>query len=255
MNTLFIGQSILRLESVDSTNSYALDLMRNSEISEGLVIQTYQQTAGRGQRGNHWESEPGKNLTLSVVLFPSFLSANEQFMLNKVIAIGVAEFIAFKLKQDKKDDNVKVKWPNDIYVGKKKIAGILIENSLKNNDLMSSVIGIGINVNQIEFSGDSPNPVSLQMLTKRIYELDRTLEELCSFIEARYIQLKGLSFSAIDKSYLDMLYLYNEWTSFIVKEEPINAKIIGVLKEGKLILETDKQKTEQVGFNEIKFIL
>ena len=124
MKTLFIGQNTIYLKSVDSTNSYASELLRQNNVPEGTLIYTFEQTKGRGQRGNSWESEPNKNIALSLVLHPSFLSADKQYLLSKITSLAVADLLAEMLESSAKENKVKIKWPNDIYISEKKIGGI-----------------------------------------------------------------------------------------------------------------------------------
>src|SRR3569832_312153 len=145
MKTLFIGQNAIYVKSLASTNSYASDLLRQIELSEGSLIYTFEQEKGRGQRGNSWESEPNKNLTLSLVLHPRFLHPFQQFLLTKITSLAVADLMAEVLAFANKSHKIHIKWPNDIYVDDKKIAGILIENYLRENTIQHSVIGVGIN--------------------------------------------------------------------------------------------------------------
>src|ERR1035441_10550859 len=146
MQTLFIGKNLITLDSVASTNNFAKDMLSNTRPVEGTAIMAKEQYAGRGQMGNAWETESGKNLTCSFILYPEFLEADKQFFLNMAVALAVKDFCEHVLH-----DEIKIKWPNDIYYHDKKLGGILIENSISGNKISSSVIGIGINVNQTAF--------------------------------------------------------------------------------------------------------
>lgn len=156
---LFIGEKQVNLTEVNSTNAFMKQLVQNSDNkTEGLVVNTINQTSGRGQQGNRWESEKGKNLTFSVYLRPNTLIQN-QFIISKVVSLGIIDFLL-----DMGLTNAEIKWPNDIYCGKHKIAGILIENTVKGNKVCSSVVGIGLNVNQINFnSGNNPTSVTKEL--------------------------------------------------------------------------------------------
>lgn len=154
--------------------------MRNyTDAGHGTVIAAFEQTAGRGQRGNTWEAEPHKNLTFSLLLMPAALTASHQFELSMLVALATADFIRDKLPVH---DVVRVKWPNDIYVNDDKICGILIENTIEASAIVKSVVGIGININQTTFRSDAPNPVSLAMLTSRSWPLDTLLQDVVSRI-------------------------------------------------------------------------
>src|SRR5688572_4624485 len=140
--TPIIGNNILKLSAVDSTNTYAATLLKNQKPPEGLIIQALHQTAGRGQMGTNWHSIAGESLTFSVILTPDFLPAEKQFYLNMAISFGLYEYLSVKGIHDGL-----IKWPNDLLVHRRKIAGILIENSIKGKALQHSIVGIGININ------------------------------------------------------------------------------------------------------------
>ncbi|MBL7883411.1 MAG: biotin--[acetyl-CoA-carboxylase] ligase, partial [Bacteroidia bacterium] len=142
MKTLFVGQNSIHLQSVDSTNSYATEMLRQISLPDGTLFYSFNQQNGRGQRGNEWESEPMKNVALSYVLYPKFMDANKQFLLTKVIALGVADLLTAIFKNESIVAEVKVKWPNDIYVNNQKIAGVLIENTIRDSLVQSSIVGI-----------------------------------------------------------------------------------------------------------------
>lgn len=158
-----------------STNSD--ELVLDPEAEHGLTVAARCQTAGRGQRGNTWEAEPGKNLSFSIVLRPRHISARCQFVLSMAVAMAVADVVEQALVGTDAPA-VSVKWPNDIYVGDKKIAGILIENTLTGMGIDKCIVGIGLNVNQREFLSDAPNPVSLALLAAREFSLETLLEDI-----------------------------------------------------------------------------
>ncbi|MDE6416362.1 MAG: biotin--[acetyl-CoA-carboxylase] ligase [Duncaniella sp.] len=150
---------MIRLDETTSTNT-ALAAMPDAR--HGTVVITDCQTAGRGQRGNSWEAAPGLNVTMSILLEPRSITAAGQFAVSEIVALGVANIISLLARPD---DRITVKWPNDIYAGDRKIAGILIENTLAGNRIIKSIAGIGVNINQPRFESDAPNPVSLLQLT------------------------------------------------------------------------------------------
>lgn len=166
--------SILWLDSCGSTSA---ELRLRPDARHGLTVAAREQTAGRGQRGNSWEAEPGANLTFSMLLEPRQIEAARQFELSMLIALAVAEFLDGLGIPD-----VQVKWPNDIYAGDRKICGILIENTLSGKSLARSIAGIGININQHAFRSDAPNPVSLTQLTGRSYDLEPLLADVAERI-------------------------------------------------------------------------
>lgn len=257
MNTLFTGQKIIRLRSTDSTNSHLIRVSAKKKLPEGTLVITQKQGKGRGQRGTIWESDAGKNLTLSILLHPTFLKPDEQFILNKVVSLGVSKFVVGVLSpffEGGKGD-AKIKWPNDIYIGNKKVAGLLIENSVSGNKLQQSIIGIGINVNQEKFSAELPNPTSLKLVSGKYFDLDECLSQLCSCIESRYLQLSANHFEKINKDYLQNLYCFGEWANYKYKGEVLKAKITGITKTGKLILEKENEEKLECDFKEVDFLI
>lgn len=258
MKTLFVGQNSIHLESVDSTNSYASEMLRQIELVEGSVIYSFKQLNGRGQRGNSWESEPNKNVALSLVLYPKFLTIEKQFLLTKITSLAVADLMAELLEESINPKTwssgrkeIRIKWPNDIYVNNQKIAGILIENTLKESSIHSSIVGIGINVNQIDFSINSAT--SIAIITNREFELMNVLDRLCEFFEARYLQLKSNKLEGIDNVYLERLYKLNEWANYNSGETSFEGKIIGVSKIGKLQVELRGCEIKEFDLKEIGF--
>ncbi len=253
MKTLFVGQNCIHLKSIDSTNSYASELLSRIKPAEGTLIYTLDQQNGRGQRGNTWDSEPNKNVASSFILYPAFLQADRQFLLNKIISLAVADLMAELLDSSDKTKEVKIKWPNDIYVGKKKIAGILIENTLRENHIQNAVIGIGININQTAFNNDI-NAVSLKLITNTEFDLMLVISKLCEFIEAGYLQLKGGKAEGIDNAYLQRLYQLDEWHYYNSDNQLFECKIIGVSILGKLQVQVKSGDINEFDLKEIKFM-
>lgn len=167
-----------RLITIDSCASTSTELDRSAP--HGTALMAREQTAGRGQRGNSWEAEAGKNITLSLMLRPADFPAARQFEISEAVALGVADTV-----ESCGVGAVAVKWPNDIYVGDRKIAGILIENALCGTNIARSIAGIGLNVNQIEFRSAAPNPVSLRQLTGREYPLEELALKMATNILER----------------------------------------------------------------------
>lgn len=232
-NTLFVGKVLLTFEELSSTNSYALDLLTKSKPIEGTVISTFRQTAGRGQIGSTWESDPDKNISLSIILYPTFLLPRDQFALNLAISLAVRDFIA---KYTEKV--VKIKWSNDIYVGNRKICGILIQNSLSSNAIQASVIGIGINVNQTFFSANVSNATSLALETGSDFLLPELVENLCQQVEQRYLSLKNSPTAEhLRSEYLSHLYRFGELANYQRADGTIFSGVItGIDQTGKLLI-------------------
>lgn len=248
-NTLFVGKVLMRYDNLDSTNKHALNLLSKNKPSEGTVITAWNQGQGRGQIGRTWLSEAGMNLTFSIIFYPKMLTAKRQFILNQAVTLGVYDYISQYIS------DVKIKWPNDIYVTDRKICGILIQNLLSGSQIQSSVIGIGLNVNQTTFDSTLPNPTSMGIETNEHFDLDLALEQLCEKIETRYLQVRGLNHDLINKHYLQNLYRFQENALFQYPEGDIfNGKIVGVSETGKLRIHNQKGE-EQFDVREIIFVL
>jgi len=241
--------NIIRLKTVDSTNNYAKAIMDELYPKPFIVIAD-EQTRGRGQQGNSWHSETGKNLLFSMGLFPANLRADEQFMLNKLVSLAVYWFV-YKYA----GEQTAIKWPNDILAGRNKIAGILIENFISAERLNKSIVGIGININQTEFPEDLPRAVSLKMLDKKNYHPADCLNEFIALFESLLRMLQKSSFSQLDKAYTDALYGFNKVLPYRYKNETIEAVIKGVDVYGRLILSCEDNKELCCNFKEIEFLL
>ncbi len=227
----FTSNYIHYLPSCHSTNEVATNLLANG-AEEGTVIITDNQTNGKGQRGNFWESDPFFNLTFSLILKPNFLPVQNQFQLIQVISISIVEAI-----QGLVSKTVKVKWPNDIYVGDKKIGGILIQNTVKGKRIESSVIGMGLNINQTIFQ--TPNATSIKALMCNQMDLNDVLNGVLKSIAENYLRLKNGEQKAIGVEYYNLLLGLNETRNFKA-EESFSGKIIGVDAQGRLLIETGR---------------
>lgn len=249
-NTLFIGKVLLSLERIASTNQYALDLLDGNKPVEGTTVVTYDQYAGRGQVNKHWESEPGKNLTCSIILYPNFLPARQQFVLSQVVALSIADTL-----QSFIPNGVKIKWPNDLYVYDKKITGVLVQNALQGSTIKSTVIGIGLNVNQIDFKSDAPNPTSIILETNQSTELDLVLTKLCQNLEKWYLKLKAGKMKEIHTAYLEQLFRRNETHSYRRQDGSVfPGRIQGTSPIGQLVVATEKGE-ELFSLKEIGYVL
>lgn len=253
MKTLFVGQNSIHLQVIDSTNSYASELLKEAKLPEGTLIYTFEQQNGRGQRGNKWESEPNKNGACSIILYPSFLQADEQFLLTKIVSLAVADLMAELLAVTDKMREIRIKWPNDIYVGSQKIAGILIENTLREKCIQSTIIGVGVNINQNVFP-TGLNATSLALLAEKELELMNVLVRLCGFLEARYLQLKAGKREAIDAAYLQMLFQIDEWCWYETGGSRFEGKIKGVTAYGRLGVEIKSGDVKEFDLKEICFL-
>lgn len=232
MQNLFIGSTTVRLETVDSTNNYARQLIRDKMPIEGTLVVANEQTAGRGQRVNSWVTQANLNFTGSYILRPAFLAAKDQFMLSAAVALAVFDVISEQLEAE----TVKVKWPNDILVNGKKIAGILIENSIRGNNLDNSIVGIGINVNQTDFP-EGLNATSLKAITDKEFDLSEFIPMLNSKLEKRYLQLRQGQHSTILSQFNQNLFAFDEERTLTVNGKEDTFKILGARPSGELQLE------------------
>ncbi|NVN95920.1 MAG: biotin--[acetyl-CoA-carboxylase] ligase [Bacteroidetes bacterium] len=241
---------IIKLANTNSTNEFAADLLNNKDVAEGTIIWAISQTKGKGQKGNSWESEDGKNLTFSLILHPAKLDPSRQFLLNKAISLGVIDF--FKTKID--ETLVKIKWPNDIYVGKCKIAGILIENEILASTIQSSIVGIGLNINQLIFSNNLPNPTSLRLILGTELDTEEVLIELLNKIEERIIKLYNNDIQFINIDYLNNLLYYRVYNNYLLSGEKIEAMILDISEYGQLIIQKNNNEIIKCNFKEIIFL-
>lgn len=253
----------LHIPEVRSTNTWVLDaLSQGNELPDELVVYTLRQTAGRGQVGNSWESEPDSNIAMSMLLCPEFLPIAEQFILSQLCSLAIVEALR-TLAQSKGVDpdslHLCIKWPNDIYAGDLKLGGILIENRLMGNKLKHCVLGIGINVRQERWVGSAPNPVSLRLLGLEASP-EEVLEEVFSRISALYHQLRDntqTSAAAIRRDYSTILYRKSGYFPYFDPErnEAFEAKIVDVDPQGPLVLETTHGERRRYWFKEVRFVL
>ena len=250
---------IQQFDSLESTNKHceALDL---AEVEDFTCFWALEQTAGIGQRGNHWASAPGDNLTFSLVLHPTFLPADRQFKLTEALSLAVVDFLSPFISHP----SPFIKWPNDIYVRMlnttagserhpyKKICGTLVSTRLVGNSIASAVCGIGLNINQLEFPSWVPHPTSLALLTGQHYELEPLLQQLLQCIERRYNELKA----GIDPEaeYLTRLMNLGVPARYKYKEEKITATITGIDPYGHLLLEATDGRRLCCGMKEIALL-
>ena len=241
---------MITLKEVDSTNTFLKNLVSNSKpLPEGTVIMAESQYAGRGQQQNGWHSQAGKNLTFSLLLNPSFLPVTQQFDLTRVISLGVFNALEALL-----GDQLKIKWPNDIYYGDKKLGGILIENLLQGSLIKQAVIGIGINVNQLEFPDWVPNPISINQILQQDYDLQLLLSQICRHIEAWYLKLRAGKTELIREAYLNSMYWLNETHLFRSNGDVFSGKIKNIENNGLLVVNNNIETEFKFTFKEIEFL-
>lgn len=248
LDTLYIGKNIIELDVVDSTNSYASGLTNEATVHEGTVVVAHYQGAGKGQRGNVWVSEPGKNLTFTLVLKPKFINASQPFIISKVISLAICKYLE-KLV----DEDVFIKWPNDIYIGTQKVCGILIENQFRGKNIEYALVGVGLNVNQTNF--DSLSRVTSMALTlKKSFDLKSILHGLLKSIEVEYLRLQKGEEDALNKEYLESLLFIEEMRKYKVGDSVITGEIKNVLPSGKLEILTQQGESKNFDIKEIEFV-
>ncbi|MFA6127338.1 MAG: biotin--[acetyl-CoA-carboxylase] ligase [Bacteroidales bacterium] len=234
---------------LNSTNLYANKLLVKQQVRQPFWIRTDDQFAGKGQGNHTWISEKEKNLTGTLVVFPNQIEASRQFELSKCFALAAVSFLDLFI------DEVYIKWPNDLYAGDKKIGGILIETAILGKYLDHAIFGLGLNINQMIFSNELPNPVSIRLLTGIDYRLPE-METL--FLESfvnQYRLIESEDFEVLDDEYVNRLYLINEFARYRASDKIFHAKILGVTENGHLIVQTDAGAVQTFSYGEVEYIL
>lgn len=236
------------LEETDSTNSYLRRLLEEEELPEGTAVVAGFQKAGRGQVGNSWESEAGKNLLFSMVLYPDSLLAAEQFLLSQIVCLSLKQVL------DNYTEGISVKWPNDVYWQDRKIAGILIENDLSGAYLSHSIVGIGLNLNQERFTSPAPNPVSLKQITGETYDIESILGLYASSFFSNYIRLFKGETEDIRAEYGRALYRRNGYFTYEDADGIFEARIHAVEADGRLVLALPDGTLRRYAFKEVVYL-
>jgi len=246
----------IHLDTIDSTSNYAhLLLERGEELPDLTIIETEDQTAGRGQKGNSWETEKGKNLIFSLVCHPVWVHPAHQYVLSECIALAVVKALSQQLSDEFKE-NLSVKWPNDIYYGDKKISGTLIECDLLGKSVSNCIVGTGVNINQEIFLSDAPNPISLNNIIGRETEREVVFQDIVSEFSHLYERVKAGESAAIHEEYKSRLYRNDgSYYTYADEQGEFSARIIDVEPSGRLILETTSGDRRRYEFKEVKFIL
>lgn len=244
-----IGNPFIILESVESTNNYAMARINAGQVREGTVYLARKQTAGKGQRGKSWLSADQLNITLSVVLQPVMIHPSAQFLLSAAVSLGTCDL----LMQYADPGKCRIKWSNDIFWNDRKAGGILIENTIRGNQWSYAVAGIGLNINQVLFPEELPNPVSLKAITGKHLDILTVARELCTCLEIRYNQLRLGLYGEILEEYAGRLYLLNRPARFKTGTLILDGVIKGVSPDGKLKLETGNMLRE-FDFGELELL-
>ena len=236
-------------DEIDSTNAYLQRKHSEADI-RNWVVSANEQTAGKGMGSNSWESEAGKNLTFSLAVDMSFLPAEKQFLLSKAVPLGIIDVLDNILPNEK----LSIKWPNDIIYENRKLAGILINSTIKANMMDVSIIGIGLNVNQMQFKDWPTHPISLKQITSETYNLQPLLEQIVEHILIKVKQLNDTP-DVIEQDYLKRLFRYRTWADYEVEGKIVRLFMTGIDKFGRLQLLDEKQKMFCYEIKQIRFLL
>ena len=229
---------IVHIEETDSTNRW---LKAHGEGT--MVVVADYQTAGKGCGTNSWESERGKNLTFSMLIHPTDIPASQQFRITEVVSVALCEVLEQYI------GDVSIKWPNDIYMGDKKICGVLIENRLQGNVIVDSIIGIGLNVNQTEFVSDAPNPVSLRQLLGREIDREALLHDFLETLET--VSSSETTYSA----YRNKLFRLGKQAVFSDETGRFEGTIQDVETDGRLLIKDLSGQARRYAFKEVQFVI
>ncbi|PSL28530.1 biotin--[acetyl-CoA-carboxylase] ligase [Dyadobacter jiangsuensis] len=247
-DTLIIGKKVIYLPTCHSTNDIAAEIVHAGLFEEGTVVITDNQVKGRGQRGTVWNANAGENLTFSVILKPTFLRIQDQFLVSQITALGIRAYLGSYVP------DTKVKWPNDIYVNNRKAVGVLIENSLQGNRFATSIVGIGVNINQLSFAND--HVTSLGRETGHAYSLAEEFHKVLKFLDAWYVRLRsGSQNELIRAEYLSHLYGYQQDVKFLYKGNITSGSVTNVTELGKLRVKLATEPEElEFGLKEIEWV-
>ncbi len=238
------GKEIIHLSHIDSTNNFAATLISDQLCQNGTAILADSQSFGKGQRGNTWFSEPGKNLLVSFILKPDKLSVSKQHELTWITSICIVKTLGiFNIE-------AQIKWPNDIFVRNKKIAGILIENQITGEYISNSIIGIGLNVNQVNFAGIEGTSMLNETNDKKSIEI--IFKELCNQMNLFFGKIIEIEFDTLKSEYESLLYLRNITSLYEDENGKFEGEIIGVMNNGFLQIKVDEEIREY-GIKEIRY--
>ena len=243
-----LSNELRQYQEIDSTNREMNRLLMGDDLAEGTVIQAAYQQSGRGNAGNSWQSERGMNLLFSILLKPDFLSPENAFHLSRITSLSLHEII------DNQCDGVQIKWPNDLMVGDKKIAGILIENMIIHQQISHSIIGIGLNINQTVFDPAIPSPTSLKIEKGCHIDMNNLLKTFRDSLERWYNTLITGHETMIMETYSQMLYQLGVTANYRSAAGTFTAVIRDVLPSGELVLESEKGDILTFGFKEVEYL-
>ena len=249
MKSQYFGSHIIQIDRVSSTNNYAAKLLNQTKIPFGAVIMAQFQDDGRGQRGAVWQSKSGENLLFSAILDGSLMKECPPFYLSKCVAVSIKDTLSYFLKH-----KIHLKWPNDVLVERRKIAGVLIESQCKGNNLFSSIIGVGLNVNQTHFEYGF-DATSMKLLSANDYDLKEVLQVLCTKLNFNFNRLLSKEYSDLQQDYLSSLYKYNEKTLFKIGDKLEEVVLKDVNENGMVSLEMLGGKIKEYDFSQVRQIV
>ena len=253
MRTRIIGQDLITLTSVDSTNKHAAELLAQGKLAHGAVILADEQTAGRGQRGRIWRSGAGLDLTVSVLLRFEHLKATDQFSLAKLAALAVHDVVseAMKVAVDRGGERIRIKWPNDVLIDRRKVSGILIKNEIVGGLVMNTIMGFGINVNSGDLDAEF-NATSLRMETGLEHDRMALLEHLCQRLEFQ-LSLWQTDPEALARAYTSLLWGRGRYAEFELDGQSFSARPMDVDDDGRLLVEDEDGKVQVFGYDRLRF--
>ena len=237
---------IYYIKDTTSTN----DEVRNPKYGHLDAVWAEHQSAGRGQRGHSWHSQEGENITFSVVLTPTFLPIHEQFLLSEIVALALVRTLS------EYGIECRIKWTNDIYAGDNKIVGILIEHALSAETIARTIVGVGLNVNQLEFPSDLPNPTSMARERGQLFDREDVIKRIVVNLQTLYNRLEQGAKADIEREYIEAMYHLGEpYTYAFPSGEHFVATIRGVRHSGELLLEHSDGTIHEYAFKEVEFVL
>ncbi|HMU14377.1 MAG: biotin--[acetyl-CoA-carboxylase] ligase [Bacteroidetes bacterium] len=245
-----IGVPLITLERTESTNKYAAELLSQGKVAHGAVIVAHEQTAGRGQRGRIWHSQAGADLAMSVVLGYKRLEAGAQFTLSKAVALAVHDMVTGALGGSAVE--VRIKWPNDVLCGSRKIAGILIASELMGSQVRNSIVGIGINLNGTGFP-EGLNATGLRLETGRDHDRMVVLGGLCERLE-HWLNRWQAGSDEIAVAYADRLWARGRWVAFELDGVPFTARLMDVDVAGRLLVEDEAGEVRALGHDRLRLV-
>ena len=243
----FASKKLIILERVDSTNNYAMAMVQNKEARSGDAVFAIEQAEGKGRRGKTWQSQSGENIVLSIMVQMQWLPVQQQFQLSMAVALGCFDFFSKYIKK-----NIKIKWPNDIFLNDSKAGGILVENIIKGNFWQWAIIGIGLNINQVTFDNNIIKPISLRQITEKYYDVIQLSRELHGFILNKLEMLQSGEFGHLLHEYNENLFCRNQIVKLKKGNIVFETKIQGISEQGELI--TRDVMERRFGFDQVEWV-